>query len=131
MFLLRPDSQEGQDGFTLLEMVLAIGVAALLLHPMLTLLKSAVDRADARRSAYEATAVAESLLERLGHDFPLQTGTISGEADGWEWEVEATDASQDLGLGQSPTGIYHVEVSVAERRGDLPIISLVTLRIAQ
>ncbi|MEM1412063.1 MAG: prepilin-type N-terminal cleavage/methylation domain-containing protein [Pseudomonadota bacterium] len=83
---------ERSRGFTLLEVLLAFTVFAMTFALVLEIV-AASTRSTVRAKDYsEAALLAQSLAERVGMEFPLEVGSVSGETeDGIEWVIEITD----------------------------------------
>lgn len=92
-------------GFTLIEVVAALFLLALGFGLLMQLLGSAL--AQTRRAALqtEMALAAQSLIDRLGMDFPLEPGERSGELGGglrYRLSIE-----EDAASSSSATGVPH------------------------
>jgi general secretion pathway protein I len=82
---------ESEAGFTLVEMLAAMAVAALMLGAVLTAVSQSFARFSEAQRLSEASLIAQSLLTRFGSDLPLIAGQRSGqEAGRFEWQIRAT-----------------------------------------
>lgn len=87
--MARPDAGAASAGFTLVEVLVALAILAVgfsygfraLSNNFLALDRSGRDQA--------ALALAENLLEAIGHDVPLRDGTTGGQTpEGLAWQVK-------------------------------------------
>jgi general secretion pathway protein I len=75
-------------GFTLLEVLLAFVVFALSFATVLEIVAGSVRSATRARTYSEAALLAQSLVDMVGVDFPLEDTLLSGEAPGgYAWEL--------------------------------------------
>lgn len=82
----RPPGKAG--GFTLLEVLLAFVVFALSFAIVLEIVAGSVRSANRARGDSEAALLAQSLMDMVGMDIPLEDTLISGEAPGgYAWEL--------------------------------------------
>jgi prepilin-type N-terminal cleavage/methylation domain-containing protein len=117
-----------EDGFTLVEVLVALAVLGSIAAAALVLLLSSRDR-DARATAQlRAGLAAEAILERVGLDLPLTPRSVSGRlGDGSAWSL-AIAPYREEGLPEvvGQPGLFSVTVRVTPRRG--PPVQLATLR---
>ena len=79
-------------GFTLLELLLAFVVFALSFATVLEILTGSMRNTVRARHNSEAALTAQSLMDQVGLEIPLQTGyTANGESGDYEWELEVFD----------------------------------------
>jgi len=97
-------------GFTLLELLLAFVVFALSFATVLEILTGSMRNTVRARHNSEAALTAQSLMDQVGLEIPLQTGyTANGESGDYEWELEVFDYSS--------TGENSHSVELAELTG--------------
>lgn len=86
----------GQDrGFTLLELLLAFVVFALSFATVLEILSGSMRSTVRARHYSEAALTAQSLMDQVGLEFPLQDGfSQQGEAGDYQWSIEIYDYAQ-------------------------------------
>src|SRR5262249_19201795 len=78
-----PDS-----GFTLVEVVVALGILALSLSVMFGALSSGIWHVRQADASARAGLLVQSLLARIGTEVPLQEGETSGQfSDGFAWKL--------------------------------------------
>jgi len=127
------DGRRCERGFTLIEVLVAFTIAAILL----TVVMQGFSRGLRGIVAAEAQAAlmerAQSILADVGHGFPLASGVESGENDGVVWRVEIALAPQNdmirpeaerLGLR-----LFSVDVTVRDTEGRAQ--RLETLRLSE
>lgn len=116
-------------GFTLLEVLVAFTVLALVLGAAYGAMSSGLRATTRSGEALTALARAESVLARVGPEIPLQTGAWSEREGDWIAEVDITahgSAQTWQSVGQQP-----LLVSVAIRDGSGgQAVRLSTLRLA-
>ncbi len=104
-----------QKGFSLLEVLVAFAILALLLGVLLGIFGRATQTTIAAAQYTQATTLAESLLNRVGHDLALEPGALSGATDnGFSWELTLVelDLADAFGTTQLPAIPYRVNVKV-------------------
>jgi general secretion pathway protein I len=81
-----------EGGFTLLEILLAFVVFALSFAVVLEIIAGSVRSTIRARDYSEVALHAQSLMELVGTEFPLEPGAWQGEADGgYRWTLEVLD----------------------------------------
>jgi general secretion pathway protein I len=79
-------------GFTLLELLLAFVVFALSFSTVLEILSGSMRNTVRARHNSEAALTAQSLMDQVGLEMPLQNGyTTNGESGEYAWELEIFD----------------------------------------
>jgi general secretion pathway protein I len=79
----------GQGGFTLLEVLLAFVIFALSFAVTLEILTGAIRNTSRAREHTEAALIAQSIMDQVGLDIPLRSGSsIQGEEGEYRWEVD-------------------------------------------
>jgi general secretion pathway protein I len=119
-------------GFTLLEILVALVIFALLFGVLAQIFQTGLRQATVAEAASAATALARAQLARVGVEVPLASGEIGGESEGglsWRTVIEqqATPATGD----EVPEDLvpYLVEVTVAWGPGASERVTLTTLRV--
>ena len=86
-----PASGRGR-GFTLLELLLAFVVFALSFATVLEILSGSMRNTVRARHNSEAALTAQSLMDQVGLEIPLQDGySANGESGDYAWELEVFD----------------------------------------
>jgi general secretion pathway protein I len=105
-----------QQGFTLLEVLLAFVVFAISFAVTLEILTGAIRNTARARQYTESALIAQSVMDQIGMDIPLRSGTsFQGEEGEYSWEVSiqafqgsgGNDRSMEL---ISLTGVELLEV---------------------
>jgi general secretion pathway protein I len=79
-------------GFTLLELLLAFVVFALSFSTVLEILSGSMRNTVRARHNSEAALTAQSLMDQVGLEMPLENGyTANGESGEYAWELEIFD----------------------------------------
>jgi general secretion pathway protein I len=77
-----------QQGFSLLEILIAFSILAVSLSILLNIFASGVNNAGVAEDYTVAVQIAESLMAKTGVETPLQTGQIEGVThDKYRWQV--------------------------------------------
>ena len=123
---MTPDRRPDSRGFTLIEVLVAFALVALILGAALRLVSGGLNDSDAAERHTLAVLVAESRIAELGATAPLEPGVSEGIADdGYRWrrEIRRLDGEDD-----DPLPLYSVTVDVVWDDG--PGVRLATLRPA-
>ena len=113
-------------GFTLLELLLAFVVFALSFATVLEILSGSMRNTVRAREYTEAALTAQSVMDQVGLEIPLQAGfSAVGEAGDYRWEIELFDY---VDAGENPhsvelaelTGIELLEVDLSVSWGEQP-----------
>lgn len=129
----RRSRRRGQEGFSLLEVVVAFSILALTLGLLLQIFSGALNTTALSGTYSRAAALAEAELNAVGIDYPLEPGSHRGESeDGFEWEifVDPYDlGDQVLDASVAPYAVTAV-VSWPEAEGRRQV-TLSTLRLGE
>jgi general secretion pathway protein I len=86
-----PTQVNKQQGFSLLEILIAFSILALSLGILLKIFSAGVNTAIVAEDYTAAVQIAESLMAKTGVEMPLQTGQASGlENEKYHWRVEVS-----------------------------------------
>lgn len=113
-------------GFTLLELLLAFVVFALSFATVLEILSGSMRNTVRARHYSEAALTAQSLMDQVGLEIPLQAGYfVNGESGEYEWEITIQNYTGDAENAHSVelselTGITLLEVDLAISWGQPP-----------
>src|SRR5262250_790806 len=116
-FLLRTED-ETRGGFTLLEVVVALAIAALALVGLFQAGGGGLFAVDTAARAEEAVERAQSHLAAVGRDAALIAGEYTGDDGGgyrWRLRVQPTATREALSPVGDPTAnptLYSVEVAI-------------------
>jgi general secretion pathway protein I len=119
-------SGKSQKGFTLLELLLAFVVFALSFAVVLEILSGSMRNTVRARHYSEAAMTAQSIMDRVGLEIPLEEGiSEAGEAGSYRWELDITAyemASDALSSVQvvDVAGMQLLEVYLAVSWGEPP-----------
>ncbi|MFO1028408.1 MAG: type II secretion system protein [Acetobacteraceae bacterium] len=120
-----------QRGFTLLELMVALAIVAILSATAFQAMSGALDRLGRGHTEAEALALAQSTLNRVGADIPLGNDEVRGRTeDGFTWLVQTAPYEGPAPTTGLLTG-YVVRVTIAwmDRR-NLRQVQLSTVRVA-
>jgi len=113
-------------GFTLLELLLAFMVFALSFAAVLQILTGSMRNTVRARHYSEAALTAQSLMDQVGYEIPLETGFLAnGESGEYRWEIGIQEYAN---TGENPhsvelaelTGITLLEVDLSVSWGTPP-----------
>jgi general secretion pathway protein I len=86
-----PRNDGNRDGFTLVEIIVALAILALSLNVILPVISDALWRTGEAEAQAEAASLARSLLAQAGSAVPLPDGTAAGQFEnGFRWQLEVT-----------------------------------------
>ena len=113
---LRPPGRSNAAGFTLIEVLLAFVVFALSFSVVLEIISGSMRNTVRARQYTEVALIAQSVMDRVGLEIPLQAGAqANGESGNYRWVLQigpytdAGDNARALELGEL-TGIELLEV---------------------
>lgn len=113
-------------GFTLLELLLAFVVFALSFATVLEILSGSMRNTVRARHFSEAALTAQSLMDQVGLEIPLQAGSFANGDDGeYEWQIDikgyegGNDNARSVELGEL-TGITLLQVDLSISWGQPP-----------
>ena len=124
------------DGFTLLEVVVALAIAGLALVGLFRAGSGGLFAVDTAAQAEEAVQRAQSHLAAVGRDTALIEGEFNGDDGGgyhWALRVQPLTSRQSLapdGVSSATTALFNVEVAISwpGHEGDRSVV-LRTLRL--
>lgn len=120
--MARTDKNLGHKtgGFTLIEVLVALAIAALGLALLFAATGSGLESVVAADRYIQAAGHAQSRLAWVGRGLPLRKGDFSGEeADGFHWHVRIADPASHRGTGPQaqPLAIYPITVTESWQSG--------------
>jgi general secretion pathway protein I len=113
-----------QRGFTLIEVVVAFVLLALVLSAGFEVFTTGMRRAIDLEERSQALAVAQSTLAGAGSVVPLKAGTASGQTEDGKYRWTLSIANSEEGAAdpnqpmQTAYGLYRVEAAVTWRGSD-------------
>ncbi len=111
-------ARAGQRGFTLMEVLVAFTIFAFSFGAILQIFSTGTRNAGVSRAYAVALGHAQSQLERLGIEEPLEPGRSSGVLDdGMSWHLEVTPF-EDRPAEDSLLRAFTVKAVVTWRDGD-------------
>jgi general secretion pathway protein I len=112
------------SGFTLLEILIALAIAALGLGALMAATGTGLGNADLAARTIEATRRAQSHLASVGIATPLRPGIQAGDdGENYRWRLRI---SEPVLRPRASTGLYTIEITIAWGNRDL---SLTTQRL--
>jgi len=116
------------SGFTLLEILVALVIFALLFGVLAQIFQTGLRQATVAEASSAATLLVRSQLARVGVEVPLAVGELEGETeDGLRWRTAIELA--DLPAGEQDIAPYLVAVTVTWGPGPSEQVTLTTLRL--
>ncbi|MTW22377.1 type IV pilus modification PilV family protein [Allochromatium palmeri] len=104
-----------QQGFSLLEVLVAFAILAVSLGVLLGIFSRATSATIASAQYSQAATLAESLLTLAGQEIALDEGAVSGETDsGFAWELTLVeiDLSAEFPMSEPQARAYRVNANV-------------------
>jgi general secretion pathway protein I len=107
--------QNKAGGFTLIEVLVALAIAALGLALLFAATGSGLESVTAADRYVQATGHAQSRLAWVGRALPLRKGDYSGEeGDGFHWHVRIADPASHQGTGPQAQALAIYPITVTE-----------------
>jgi general secretion pathway protein I len=135
-----PDPPVGRQGFTLIEVVVALLIFGLAFAVVARIIQTGVLQSGRADAMTTATLLARSQLARIDADVPVAEGELDGDAgDGFHWRILIRRAVLEGDRGDRTEGsaprpeilLYQVEVTVTwGRGGPAEEVTLTSLRLA-
>jgi len=122
------DALAAEDGFTLVEVLVALAIVAIAFAVSLGILSGGLTRLDHDHNVQHALLVAQSELTRVGQDIPVADRQIDGKnADGFTWRIAITPYAAAAG----GLAAHDVVITVGWNEGWQPReVRLETVRLA-
>jgi general secretion pathway protein I len=133
---LKTSKHLNQQGFSLLEILIAFSILALSLGILLKIFSGGVNTAMVAEDYTVATQIAESLIAKTGSEIPLKESQDSGdENEKYHWQLTIRPyplGSKDVDPKSIPAELYKVNVTVMWGDGDSDDrqVQLTTLKLA-
>lgn len=133
MLAPRLPPKQRHSGFTLLEVVVAFAVLALVLTVLLQLYAGSLRNTRLAAEYSRASILAETQLARLGVELPITVGVMAGSFDDryrWQTTSEPVDWLQSTTKDLIPVQPYKITIEVRwGQAGSEHAISLTTVRL--
>ncbi len=127
-------STHRQDGFSLLEVLVAFAILALSLGVLMNIFARATQTTILSSQYSQAASLIESKLAAVGHAIPLEAGSVVGDPEnGFDWELSImpVELSKDA-VTEPPATAYVIHGSVLWRDlGKVRRLTLSTLRLGE
>jgi len=122
---------QSASGFTLIEVVVAIAILALLAGSIFRANADSVHNMHRADALADAQVLAQSLMAKVGQEIALQEGETNGEAgNGLHWRLQINRYGDDADRREWPVAAYGVVVEVTQRDNTgKQHITLTTLRL--
>jgi len=121
-----------ESGFTLVEVIVALAIAALALSSFFDVASEGLHRTGQAEAMAEAGSLAQSLLARVGSELPIAPGTTTGESsNGYRWRLQVAPYGEAGDQRAWPVAAYAVSAEItwgAEEQQHSLLLS--TLRLA-
>ena len=124
----RHHERRSNNGFTLLEVLVALVIFALAFGVLAQIMQTGLRQSAVARSLAAATLLARSELTRVGVEVPLQVGRAEGETEdgmGWHTDIELVEGPSE----HQSLAIYQIQVTVAWGPSPAEQLTLTTLRV--
>jgi general secretion pathway protein I len=125
--------QNRESGFTLVEVIVALAVAALALSSFFDVVAEGLNRTGQAEAMAEAGSLAQSLLARVGSELPIGPGTTNGEfSNGYRWRLQVVPYEEAGDQRAWPVAAYSVSAEITWGAGEQrhSFFLLNTLRLA-
>jgi general secretion pathway protein I len=119
-----------QSGFTLIEVLVALGILGISLAVLLQIFSQSLTRARESQNEMAASAIAQSLLADAGPSMPLVLGDTEGKTtDGFFWQLHVEPYGSDADRTAWPMDALSLSVTVGwNDAGKKRSMTLTTLR---
>jgi len=130
--MIRPIPSDRSAGFMMVEVMIALAITALAFGFAFNALTGGFDRLRKDQNSVKALLLAESTLDRVGHDIALGEAASGGStSDGLSWQVQTAPYAGDTIAASGPLMGYVVRVTVFwKERSNTRQVQLTTLRLA-
>jgi general secretion pathway protein I len=109
-------NKRGQGGFTLLEIVVAFVIFGLIFATVLKILSGSLRNTQRSAEYTQAALWAQSRLDAVGIDPPLEPGSYDGEFDqDYRWELDVSPYEfngAEINPDEFPVDLFYVDLKV-------------------
>lgn len=125
------DRQNGEAGFTVIEVVAALAILVMALGVLLNVMSNSVRQTGRAEMAAEAGSLARSLLAKVGTELPMRAGEMTGQANGgFRWQIRIDPYGDGTDRREWPVAAFQVVAEVMWRDGlQERSLALTTLRL--
>jgi general secretion pathway protein I len=125
------DCAEGEDGFTLVEVIVALAILALGIGGLTAMISTSLQQTAVAARTSEAGSLAQSLLARVGRELPIREEEQQGEfANGYGWTLRTSIYGDAREREEWPVGAYKIFAQVEWQDGGMRrVYALETLRL--
>jgi prepilin-type N-terminal cleavage/methylation domain-containing protein len=126
-----PKGHRRDEGFTLVEVVVAIAILALVAGVIFRANSDSVRNIERADALANGSAIAQSLIAEIGAEIPLREGEVRGQSsNGLAWRVRMERYGDPTNRAQWPLAAYTVtaEVTLPDAADGQPV-TLRTLRL--
>lgn len=103
-----------EDGFTLIEVLVALAILSVSLAVLLIAFSDSLDRFSRSRSELIAVSLANSLTDQIGITIPLKVGDQTGEfKGGYAWRLHISPYGSADDQKAWPISAYDITVTVS------------------
>jgi general secretion pathway protein I len=106
-----------EDGFTLVEVAVALIILCLSLGAMYKLFSSGLTAVERIEAVHTAVSIAQSLLDRVGSELPVKPGRTVGQlAGGLRWQISIepySDAKQGASSPEARGGLENSDRGIS------------------
>lgn len=121
-----------QQGFTLLEVLIAMVIFAIAFGAIAGIFQTALRQSRTAETLLDAEALAEQQMARLGKDLPLTPGVFTGVAKSadpsplaWRTEIGLAEPLRQ----DADVALYSITIEISDQAGDRTHLRLQTLRL--
>ena len=113
---VRGRAEAAEAGFSLLEILVAFSIMAVILGILMQIFSKGIDLASTGDEYSRAMLLAESMLATVGHTQAVEPGETTGEVDDfYEWSIGIEpfeNEDLDSGIASPQFSLYRVQVRV-------------------
>lgn len=119
-------SKSAERGFTLIEVLVSFAILAIALAFLMHVIANVVSRTGEADARVGALQVAQSLVDRVGIDRPLEDGIADGESGSlYRWQLKIEPYGDEEDRENWPVAAHEVTVTVSwGDHGDLMLSTL-------
>jgi|GEM_PF-1879966 len=109
----RADDGDDEDGFTLVEMIVAMTMLSAGLGLAFAMIGNGLSRTASAQHMADASSLAQSLMARVGTEFAIKPEQHQGtDLNGYGWRVSLEPYGEPTGAADSPVALYSASTEV-------------------